>query len=112
MRRRLSTCKWCAAPIRWAFTSQDRHLPIDAHPVADGNLVLTMDDGGYAHVRALRRGEIPPQQLWIAHSVTCPSRQAIRARDRYRRQRRSFPPMLGAQQLEIAPPPDDPAGPR
>jgi len=110
MRRRLSTCKWCAAPIRWAFTPRGQHLAIDPHPVEDGNLVLTVDNSGYMHVRAVKAGEDPaPTRLYIAHSVTCPSLVATRARDRYcRRAHRRLPPTLGAQQqqLDIPPEPD------
>jgi hypothetical protein len=108
MRKRLSTCKWCAAPIRWAMTPKDRHLAVDPHPVTDGNLDLSIDDRGYARVRVIKADDRWPPNAprWVAHWVTCPSPQAIRARSQYQKMRERPQPDPG-QQLEI-PPTDGP----
>jgi hypothetical protein len=106
MRKRLSTCKWCSSPIRWALTPKGHHLAIDPHPVTDGNLRMTVDDRGYPHVWVLRKDDPRPlgAPLFIAHMVTCPSPQATRARNRYTRTRGQ----LGAPQQEQLPiPPGD-----
>lgn len=34
------TCRSCGAPIVWTLTVRDRDMPVDAEPVAGGNLQL------------------------------------------------------------------------
>jgi hypothetical protein len=107
MRRRLSTCRWCQAPIRWTITEKGHHLPIDPHPVTDGNLILDRSVAG-PRVRAIRPGDkVGPTQLrWVAHAVTCTSRQAARARDRYAPH--AIPATLGEQlEMPMMPAADD-----
>ena len=105
IRRRLSTCKWCCAPVRWVITDKGHHLAIDSHPVSDGNLIMTIGKWDRPQVHIVRPGEdLPPGQLlWIAHSATCPSRQAARTRDRYAPH--AVPPTIG-EQLRMPPPPE------
>jgi hypothetical protein len=45
----MATCRSCGAAIRWERTVNDKPIPLDPGPVADGNLMFR-DDGRVYHV--------------------------------------------------------------
>jgi hypothetical protein len=60
-------CRSCGAVIVWARTVADRLMPLDAEPVADGNIVLV---NGMAVSTA---NDDPAGQLhYKSHFATCP----------------------------------------
>lgn len=58
-----TTCRSCGADVIWAQTSKGRHIPLDAVPASDGNILLT--DG-------IARVVDPGQGHFVSHFVTCP----------------------------------------
>lgn len=72
----MSRCKSCGADIVWVKTVAGKSIPLDAAPVADGNVAL--DSGGRAHVYS------NPAALFVvdmagdgpryrSHFATCPN---------------------------------------
>lgn len=67
------TCKSCGAPIRWARTPSGKATPLDADPIATGEVVL---DGGIArHVDLLTETDGPRYRV---HWATCPQADSHR----------------------------------
>jgi len=70
----MNTCRSCGASIRWARTTNDRPIPLDAEPDPAGNVLLL---GETAHV--LGKGATVPLELagdddgtrWMPHHATC-----------------------------------------
>lgn len=74
-------CRSCGAAIRWAHTANSRAMPLDAEPVADGNVVFTgrtvSNDRGVA-APEVRVESQPPMfddgaPRFVAHFATCPN---------------------------------------
>jgi hypothetical protein len=65
-------CRYCDAPIEWAFTVKGSRIPLDPGSHRDGNINVGAD--GIAHVVA------PGDGVRVSHFATCP--QAGRARRR------------------------------
>lgn len=87
-----SWCDTCAAPIFWCLsTTTDRRIPIDALPVAHGNVTLDGDPrsiSGRDTLRATVHGPMdiellklanPDLELYVTHFVTCPDADQWRA---------------------------------
>lgn len=77
----MSRCRSCGAEIRWARTATGRPMPLDAEPVADGNVAFTgrsvRDARGFA-APEVRVESQPPmfdndEPRYVAHFVTCPN---------------------------------------
>lgn len=73
-------CRSCEAPIFWVFTENGRRMPIDADPVAEGNVVLVQEGSGR---RAIVLGppelfesddlrELRQRTKYMPHHATCP----------------------------------------
>lgn len=66
-------CSSCGKPMVWVKTVNGKAMPIDAEPVADGNLVLAGD----GTVRVLKKGEKGPVGAGVpgpyykSHFATC-----------------------------------------
>lgn len=70
-------CKSCGAPIRWAKTPSGSSVPLDAEPVASGNVALRSD--GIAIY--LKAGEPRPAgATFVSHFATCPDAKQHRKR--------------------------------
>jgi len=69
----VAECRSCDAPIVWARTQADKSMPIDAEPVADGNIVFTghYTAQGVQFVRYLKKGEEPSGDRYVSHFATC-----------------------------------------
>lgn len=78
----MSRCRSCDAEIVWALTERGKRMPLDAEPVADGNLYLEPvarpGDDPY-RVRAAREGD-PAQHRRVSHFATCPNADDHRGR--------------------------------
>ena len=76
----MSTCRSCAAEIRWVYTESGARMPIDALPTADGNLIV--DNHGVAHVITLPLVGPPAagRARYVSHFATCNSPLAHRRR--------------------------------
>lgn len=65
-----SRCKSCGAMMRWVTSENDKAVPLDAEPVADGNIVLV---DGLAHF--LKKGETSSMfgdgKRYKSHFATC-----------------------------------------
>jgi hypothetical protein len=72
-----AACRSCGAPIRWERTVNDKPIPLDPEPVADGNLGIR-DDGKVYHVGegSLDLGE----PRYKTHFATCPNATEHRKR--------------------------------
>lgn len=61
----MSACRSCGAEIIWVVAAASgKRMPIDAEPVAGGNLVLNGDQVVYVEPTDAAR--------YISHFVTCP----------------------------------------
>jgi len=63
-------CKSCGAAIRWAQTENGRAIPLDADPVAGGNIELTTVTNRHGAVVEVAR--ISQDGEWQSHFVSCP----------------------------------------
>lgn len=80
----LAVCKSCKAPVIWAETSAGKRMPIDATPVADGNLRLMHGPGsGKVLVITGAPPEGSEEPRFVSHFSTCP--EAVR----FRRERKA-----------------------
>lgn len=65
-------CRSCGAMLRWVRTRAGKAMPLDAEPVADGNVVLGED--GTARVLTRKQveqgGIVGPR--YVSHHATCP----------------------------------------
>lgn len=77
--RRIDKCKACSAPIIWAVTNTGKAIPIDAQPVANGNVVL-FDGPGSGKVLALfgKKAQAGATELYASHFATCPASEHFR----------------------------------
>lgn len=83
-----ANCRSCGLPIRWAYTSSAKRIPLDPDPVPGGNLVVVDAHGqvvdaalarslvarGVASVQVARRGKRsvdPELPHWRSHFATC-----------------------------------------
>jgi len=66
----MNVCRSCKAPIRWARTAAGRNIPLDAAPVAHGNVEL--DDQGIATVLAATAAWDGVTPRYTSHFATCP----------------------------------------
>lgn len=64
----MSVCRSCGAPIRWEVTVNDKRIPLDPEPVANGNLGIR-DDGKVASSHGFP-AEAP---RYVSHFATCPN---------------------------------------
>lgn len=65
-------CRSCGAAIEWARTANDRAMPLDAEPNADGNVVIR---DGVAHVLGPMELLVlgADEVLRMPHHATCPN---------------------------------------
>lgn len=70
-------CRSCKAPILWCRTTLGNLMPVDAEPVADGNIVLK---DGTAHT--LSKADLFEPMVdgprYRSHYATCPDAQKYR----------------------------------
>lgn len=60
-------CRTCGAEIFFVVTGAGKRMPLDAAPVATGNVVIAGE-----RVRVLRKGEAHEGPRYQAHFVVCP----------------------------------------
>ena len=60
-------CRSCGAPVIWATTTRGKAMPVDADPVANGNLELSRT-GEQINVRVVKESA----GTHVSHYVTCP----------------------------------------
>lgn len=65
----MDECRSCKAKIRWAKTATGKAIPLDAEPVADGNMVLA---DGVAMV-CTNPEIMPTSPRYKTHFATCPN---------------------------------------
>ncbi len=76
MTPRLATCSSCGASIVWAVTEKGKPIPIDAEPVAEGNVYLRgADDPRNPPVASMAFTKQPASAAgpYVTHFVTCPN---------------------------------------
>lgn len=76
----MAKCQTCRAPIEWAKSeATGKAMPLDAEPVADGNIVIT--SAGAAKV--LKKEDIanllPETPRFVSHYTTCKQADAWRS---------------------------------
>lgn len=75
----MSKCRACPAPVWWVKTeASGKPMPLDPHPVADGNVIVVSAPGVRTPiVRVLKKGEDPPAEIlrYVSHFATCPARK-------------------------------------
>lgn len=77
----MANCRSCRAIITWALTENDKKIPVDAAPTADGNITLTREDGLDDHGKPILRARVFPHVdaapegavLYKSHFATCPN---------------------------------------
>lgn len=65
----MSTCRSCGEPVRWVKTSAGKNMPLDPHPVPNGNIELVR--GGHGWVAEVVDPD-PEVLRYVSHFVTCP----------------------------------------
>lgn len=77
-----AACKSCSGAIEWAILPTGKLMPLDAQPVADGNIAARRDDRGDLVARVLKVGEQPAdgERRGTSHFATCPNAAAHRRR--------------------------------
>lgn len=71
----MSACKACGAAIKWARTTNDKSIPVDAEPNPDGNVVL--QGGGFSAPTATVLGPLDKLSMpegttfHMPHHATC-----------------------------------------
>ena len=66
-------CKSCGRPIIFALTAKGRRMPLDADPVAGGNVLVTQD-GDDLHAAVVDPVSQPVTRLlYRSHFVSCPN---------------------------------------
>ena len=82
-------CRSCNAKVIWTETERGRRMPVDATPVATGNLILRQREHRCplaVHIDSalepLRPHEAAIQERYVSHFVTCPDRKNWRKKKR------------------------------
>ena len=73
----MSACRTCGAAIQWVVSqTSGKPMPIDAEPVARGNVVIVGTDETLTPVVVyLKRGELDEfdkRPRYVSHFATCP----------------------------------------
>jgi hypothetical protein len=78
----IAACRSCDAPIVWATSSGGKRMPVDALPVPDGNVELTLQPGSWVGPVAavLTAPSLFAKPLRKAHFATCPAAEQWRKR--------------------------------
>lgn len=88
----IQKCRSCKTKVIWCETITGKRMPVDAEPVADGNLRLLPRDGGFNRVvapLALYANQIATFKDWesavskeryVSHFATCPDKASWRKR--------------------------------
>lgn len=77
----MSMCNSCHRPVFWGKTeASGKRMPVDTHPVDDGNVLIVAYDDKSPVLRVLKKGEDPPDEVsrYVSHFVTCPHRDEHR----------------------------------
>jgi hypothetical protein len=71
---RVAKCKRCEAEVRWAtWRKSGKRMPVDAEPVADGDLWLSIALMDGAQVMCVdKAGAAPGRNRYVSHFKTCP----------------------------------------
>jgi hypothetical protein len=81
-------CKSCQAPMLWAITTNGKHIPVDAEPVAvnggGGNIRLTPRPGMAPLAKVVRNPAdlFGVREVYRSHFATCPHADRHRQRGR------------------------------
>jgi hypothetical protein len=70
-------CRSCGAPIIWCVTASEKRMPLDAEPVADGNIVLDGEKALYLGP-AGQRALAADVKRYKSHFATCPNAKTHR----------------------------------
>ena len=71
-------CRSCGARVMWVKTSKGKKMPLDAEPVANGNLVMaTLPDAIAVSYDPTQHGGL---SRFTSHFATCPQSAAWRKR--------------------------------
>jgi hypothetical protein len=85
MTRQLSKCHSCGASILWARTLSKKQMPLDAEPIATGNVVLVKHVDGHEVAVYLSGGNLEfysdIKERYRSHFSTCPDAKTWRRRD-------------------------------
>lgn len=77
--RKYSRCRSCKARIFWATTEQEKTIPMDAEPSANGTM---FEDGNVMKCVSLINQPPEGAELFTTHFATCPDagkhRKAVR----------------------------------
>lgn len=77
----MARCRGCGAEILWALNGSGKREPVDAEPIANGNIEIeeTLVDGEGRRtplIRHLKKGEIDtlfePPPRYVSHFSSCP----------------------------------------
>ena len=60
-------CRSCGADVEWVQTEAGKRMPVDAEPVANGNIVKVRGN----LIRYLGKGEVFTGDRWVSHFATC-----------------------------------------
>lgn len=77
----IGSCDSCPTPVIWCTTTRNERMPVDAAPVADGDIVLKARHGGVPLAVVLPVAQRFGRVLRVSHFSTCPKA------DQHRRKR-------------------------
>ena len=66
-------CKSCGRPIFFALTAKGRRMPLDADPVAGGNVLVTQDGEDLRAAVVDSASQPVTRPLYRSHFVSCPN---------------------------------------
>jgi hypothetical protein len=73
-------CKSCGRPIIFAITAKGRRMPLDADPVAGGNVLVTQEDEDLRAAVVDSASQPVTRPLYRSHFVSCPNAARHRRR--------------------------------
>ena len=78
---KIEQCRSCKAPVIWARLEPSMAAtPIDAEPVANGNIAVRQRADGEVIARVIKRGEEYNFPRRTNHFATCPDAKTWRAK--------------------------------
>jgi hypothetical protein len=80
---RSERCRYCHRRLIFAYTVNNKLMPLDPVPNPAGNVAVYRDDRGdlIATVLSANRQKQPHEMLHMAHFATCPDRPAPKTKE-------------------------------
>lgn len=78
---KIDHCRSCHAPVIWSVTAKGKRMPVDAEPVATGNIKLFVNGSGIVY--SSKPGPSETEERYLPHFATCPQVGSWRPKARH-----------------------------